>query len=103
MKKSYDVIVVGSGVVGSSIAYHLSEDKSKEILTIDKDFPLSGTSGSTQAWVWVHNKTPAWYGELNMYSAELYPFLERKIGDVEYINGQAALHHFFPKQTGKRR
>ncbi|SFB38622.1 sarcosine oxidase subunit beta [Lentibacillus halodurans] len=84
MKKSYDVIVVGSGVVGSSITYHLSEERNKEILSIDKDFPLSGTSGSTQAWVWVHNKTPAWYGELNMYSAELYSFLERKIGDVEY-------------------
>lgn len=84
MKKSYDVIVVGSGAVGSSIAYHLSEARDKEILTLDKDFPLSGTSGSTQAWVWVHNKTPAWYGELSMYSAELYPVLEKKIGDVEY-------------------
>ena len=84
MAKKYDVVIIGSGVIGSSIAYHLSESKEKEILVIDKDFPLSGTSGSTQAWVWVHNKTPAWYGELSMYSAELYPFLEKKIGDVEY-------------------
>lgn len=84
MQGSYDVVIIGSGVVGSSIAYHLSERKQKEILVIDKGFPLSGTSGSTQAWVWVHNKTPSWYGELSMYSAELYPFLERKIGDVEY-------------------
>lgn len=84
MTKEYDVVIIGSGVVGSSIAYHLSERKEKEILVIDKGFPLSGTSGSTQAWVWVHNKTPSWYGELSMYSAELYPFLEKKIGDVEY-------------------
>ncbi|ASK62420.1 sarcosine oxidase subunit beta [Virgibacillus phasianinus] len=84
MTNQYDVVVIGSGVIGSSIAYHLSESKQKEILVIDKGFPLSGTSGSTQAWVWVHNKTPSWYGELSMYSAELYPFLERKIGDVEY-------------------
>src|SRR5690625_3877675 len=79
-----DVIVVGSGVVGSSIAYHLSESKKHEIYLIDKGFPLSGTSGSTQAWVWVHSKIPSWYGEMSMYSAELYPFLEKKIGDVEY-------------------
>ncbi|WP_099159624.1 NAD(P)/FAD-dependent oxidoreductase [Virgibacillus ndiopensis] len=84
MAKQYDVVVIGSGVVGSSIAFHLSEGGQKEILVIDKDYPLSGTSGSTQAWVWVHNKTPSWYGELSMLSAELYPFLERKIGDVEY-------------------
>ncbi|MTW87916.1 FAD-dependent oxidoreductase [Virgibacillus dakarensis] len=84
MTKRYDVVIIGSGVVGSSIAFHLSESRQKEILVIDKDYPLSGTSGSTQAWVWVHNKMPSWYGELSMLSAELYPFLERKIGDVEY-------------------
>lgn len=84
MDKTYDVIVVGSGVVGSSIAYHLSENKKQEILLMDKGFPLSGTSGSTQAWVWVHSKVPSWYGELSMYSAELFPILEKKIGDVEY-------------------
>ena len=84
MNNVFDVIVVGSGVIGSSIAYHLSESKNHEILLIDKDFPLSGTSGSTQAWVWVHSKVPSWYGELSMFSAELYPFLEKKIGDVEY-------------------
>lgn len=84
MRNSFDIVVIGSGVVGSSIAYHLSERKKKSVLVIDKGFPLSGTSGSTQAWVWVHNKRPASYAELSMYSAELYPFLERKIGDVEY-------------------
>jgi len=84
MQNSCDIAIIGSGVVGSSIAYHLSERKQKDILVIDKGFPLSGTSGATQAWVWVHNKLPSWYGEFNMYSAELYPFLEKKIGDVEY-------------------
>lgn len=84
MTKVFDCIIIGSGVVGSSIAYHLSERKKYEILLIDKSYPLSGTSGSTQAWVWVHSKTPNWYGELSMYSAELYPYLEKKIGDFEY-------------------
>jgi sarcosine oxidase subunit beta len=84
MTKTHDIIIIGCGAVGSSIAYHLSENKQKEILVIDKDFPLSGTSGATSALVWVHTKTPYWYGELNMYSAELYASLKRKIGDIEY-------------------
>ncbi|MFD1929228.1 NAD(P)/FAD-dependent oxidoreductase [Sporosarcina siberiensis] len=84
MKNSFDIVIIGSGVVGSSIAYHLSESQTKNVLVIDKGFPLSGTSGSTQAWVWVHNKRPSSYAELSMFSAELYPFLERKIGDFEY-------------------
>ena len=92
--KKFDVIIIGSGVVGSSIAYHLSEYKEHEILLIDKDFPLSGTSGSTQAWVWVHTKVPSWYGELSLYSAELYPILEKKIGDVEY-NRTGGIAPFF--------
>lgn len=84
METSYETIIIGGGVVGSSIAYHLSERKKEGILVLDQKFPLSGTSGSTQAWVWVHNKTPSWYAEFNMYSAELYPYLSKKIGDVEY-------------------
>lgn len=84
METGFETIIIGGGVVGSSIAYHLSEQNKEGILVLDKKFPLSGTSGSTQAWVWVHNKTPSWYAEFSMYSAELYPYLSRKIGDVEY-------------------
>ncbi|MCM3094188.1 MULTISPECIES: NAD(P)/FAD-dependent oxidoreductase [unclassified Cytobacillus] len=84
METDYETIVIGGGVVGSGIAYHLSERYKEGVLVLDKKYPMSGTSGSTQAWVWVHNKTPSWYAEFNMYSAELYPYLSKKIGDVEY-------------------
>ncbi len=84
MIKDYETLIIGAGVIGNSIAYHLSERSREKILVLDKKFPLSGTSGSTQAWVWVHNKNPSWYAEFSMYSAELYPYLSKKIGDVEY-------------------
>jgi glycine/D-amino acid oxidase-like deaminating enzyme len=84
MLKDYETIIIGAGVVGNSIAYHLSERSPEDILVLDKQYPLTGTSGSTQAWVWVHNKNPSWYAEFSMYSAELYPYLTKKIGDIEY-------------------
>ena len=84
MITKYDTIIIGGGVIGNSIAFHLSERKQEDILLIDKAFPLSGTSGSTQAWIWVHDKSPSSYAEFSMYSAELYTFLSRKIGDFEY-------------------
>lgn len=84
MNTNYETIIIGGGVIGQSIAYHLSERYQQGVLVIDKKFPMTGTSGSTQAWVWVHNKTPSWYAEFSMYSAELYPYLAKKIGDVEY-------------------
>jgi glycine/D-amino acid oxidase-like deaminating enzyme len=84
METSYETIIIGGGVIGNSIAYHLSERYKEGVLVLDKKFPMTGTSGSTQAWVWVHNKTPSSYAEFSMYSAELYPYLSRKIGDIEY-------------------
>ncbi|MCF8567962.1 FAD-binding oxidoreductase [Alicyclobacillus tolerans] len=79
-----ETAVIGAGVVGNSIAFHLAE-RGQDVLVVDKNYPLSGTSGSTQAWVWVHTKTPASYSELSMLSAMLYPGLKRRIGDVEYL------------------
>ena len=84
MPSEFDTIIIVCGIVGSSIAYHLSEVQPNGILVIDKDFPLSGTSGATQAWVWIQSKSPAWYAEFSMFSAELYGYLQRKIGDIEF-------------------
>lgn len=84
MCKEYETMIVGGGVIGSSIAYHLSEVKRSGIAVIDGGFPACGASGANQGWVWVHKKRPAWYGELSFFSAELYKNLHHKIGDVEY-------------------
>jgi sarcosine oxidase subunit beta len=84
VRKEYDTIIIGGGAVGSSIAFHLSEAGADGIAVIDGSFPMCGASGATQAWVWVHTKTPAWYGELSFYSAELYKDLDRKLGNIEY-------------------
>lgn len=84
MSRDYDTIVIGGGIIGNSIAYYLSEAKSDGILVLDQKFPLCGTSGSTQAWIWIHSKSPSWYAEISLYSAELYGYLQRKIGDFEF-------------------
>lgn len=97
MSREYETIIIGGGAIGSSIAYHLSEVRSGGILVLEKDFPLAGTSGSTQAWVWVHPKTPSWYGEFSMYSAQLYGYLPRKIGDIEF-NRTGGICPFFTEQ-----
>lgn len=84
MSREYDTIIIGGGIIGNGIAYHLSEVQSDGILVLDKNYPLSGTSGSTQAWIWIHSKSPSWYAEFSLYSAELYGYLQRKIGDIEF-------------------
>ncbi|WLR51703.1 FAD-binding oxidoreductase [Bacillus tianshenii] len=78
MKKVYKTIILGSGIIGSTIAYHLSKQEDG-ILIIDKHAPASGTSSATQAWVWVHTKKPDFYAELSMYSSELYLNLKKEL------------------------
>lgn len=104
MIKDYETLIIGAGVIGNSIAYHLSERSNESIMVLDKNFPLSGTSGSTQAWVWVHNKNPSWYAEFSMYSAELYPYLSKKFGDVEYkrTGGLSPFFHESDREKAKR-
>lgn len=84
MRTEYETIIIGGGVIGSSVAYHLSQSQAGGIAVIEDGFPMCGTSGATQAWVWVHTKTPAWYCELSFYSAQLYRDLHHKIGNIEY-------------------
>jgi glycine/D-amino acid oxidase-like deaminating enzyme len=84
MYKVYDTIIIGGGVLGSSIAYYLSESQKEDIAVIEKEYPLAGASGANQGLIWVQTKSPAWYCEVSYYSAELYKYLNRKIGDIEY-------------------
>lgn len=96
--KTYNTVIIGGGVIGNSIAYHLSKKGEKEIAVMEKDFPLSGTSGATQAWIWVHSKKPASYALFNKQSSDLYPNLQKEIGDFEYMQ-QGGIVPIFEKDA----
>ncbi|MFI6106466.1 NAD(P)/FAD-dependent oxidoreductase [Streptomyces sp. NPDC051310] len=40
-----DVVVVGGGVIGASIAFHLAEARAGRVLLVERDTPASGSSG----------------------------------------------------------
>ncbi|MCK4444418.1 MAG: FAD-binding oxidoreductase [Thermoplasmata archaeon] len=56
MKEKYSFAIIGGGVIGCSIAYHLSEELGEEVILFEKDFIASGSSGlsagilSQQLW-----------------------------------------------------
>ncbi|MUK87508.1 FAD-dependent oxidoreductase [Ornithinibacillus sp. L9] len=95
--ETYDAIVIGAGVVGLGITYELSKQQGLKTLTIDQGYPMSGTSGATQAWIWVHSKTPYKYGQLSLASANRYQELQEEIGDIEYIRS-GGIAPIFSKQ-----
>ncbi|MCA3777395.1 MAG: FAD-binding oxidoreductase [Burkholderia sp.] len=78
--KSKDrVIVIGSGVMGASIAYHLAT-RGAEVTLIEKDAPASGTTRNSFAWINANNKTPYSYYALNYEGILGWRRLQLEIG-----------------------
>lgn len=56
MKEKYSYAIIGGGVIGCSIAYHLSEELGEDVVLFERDFIASGSSGlaagilSQQLW-----------------------------------------------------
>lgn len=78
-----DVVVIGAGAVGSSVAFQMAEAGLKVTL-VERSFPGGGTSRTTQAGIGVYPKKPEANLLINMKGAELYPELVARLGeDVE--------------------
>jgi glycine/D-amino acid oxidase-like deaminating enzyme len=73
------VAVVGAGIVGSSVAFWLSEGGA-EVVLIDGAEPGSGTTSASFAWVNANNKLPREYFELNLAGMREHARLHDEIG-----------------------
>ncbi len=84
---SADVVVIGAGVRGTSIAYHLAK-AGVDTIVVDRGFICSNTSGATFALINVSSKTPAAYTELSLASSKLYDGLAEELDcDIEFHSG----------------
>ena len=58
LPKTADFVVLGAGVMGASIAFHLAQRKTGKIVVIDKDHVGRGGSGRSSALVRMHYSFP---------------------------------------------
>ena len=56
--RTADIIIVGAGVMGASLAFHLATRKAGRILVIDKDHVGRGSSGRSSALIRMHYTFP---------------------------------------------
>lgn len=79
------VVVVGAGVVGSSIAYRLAE-AGATVQLVDRNQPGSGTTAASFAWVNANQKTPRDYFELNLAGVREHYRLRDELGDAPWLH-----------------
>ena len=78
--KKLRVIVVGAGIVGASIAYHLSRRKDLAVTVLERDEPCAGASGHSFAWLNSFGKDPVSYHHFNRRSMDIWDRFARRLG-----------------------
>lgn len=73
-----DVIVVGAGVIGSAIAYHLARHK-LSVTLLERGEIASGSSGACDGLVFLQSKKPGVHLQLAMESRRRFDLLSRQL------------------------
>ena len=77
----YDVIVIGGGAIGLSVAYHLGHRRAGKILVLERHQLTSGTSWHAAGIVGPLRATPG-MTRLATYATELFPTIEDETGQA---------------------
>ncbi len=81
-RSGLSVVVVGGGIIGASIAYHLSR-RGSSVTVIEEHSPGSGASSRSFAWINATAKSPLDYHDLSRRSLEMWDrFASQLGGDV---------------------
>ena len=78
MDRTADVVVIGGGAVGTSIAYSLAKNN-MDVLLIEKGGIAAGTSGRCDGNVMLNDTMPGYDCRLKKLSLDLFPVLAREL------------------------
>lgn len=79
--KNADVIIIGGGMIGLSIAYWLTK-KNKTVLILEKSSTLAaGSSGAGDGHIYHNTKMPGYHTNLGYTGGEMYPEILEDLGD----------------------
>ena len=87
MGQSAEVVIIGGGVTGTSIAFHLARRGLRDVVVVDKSFVASGATGRSSACVRQHYST-AETCRMILYSLEMFRHFGEHTG-----GGSCGFHH----------
>ena len=84
--KTADAVIIGAGVIGSSIAYHLTRHGIRP-LVLEKSDPAAGSSGACDGLVFMQSKKPGLHLKLALESRKRFDGLVDQLGSgIEFRN-----------------
>jgi glycine/D-amino acid oxidase-like deaminating enzyme len=79
------VVVIGAGVVGSSLAFRLAQ-AGADVTVVDRSGPAHGTTSSTFSWINASSKTPEDYFRLNHAGMHAHWELRDELGAAPWLH-----------------
>ena len=79
MESNMKAIVIGAGIVGSSVTYRLSE-AGVDVTVLEAGRIAGGTSGTSFAWINSNNKPPRAYHDLNVAGMSAHRRIKEEFG-----------------------
>jgi heterotetrameric sarcosine oxidase gamma subunit len=76
------VVVIGGGIIGCSVAYHLAHMGCKDVLVLERDRLTSGTTWHAAGLMVCFGSTSQTSTEMRIYTRELYARLEAETGQA---------------------
>ena len=102
--KKLKIVVVGAGIVGASIAYHLSRRKDVAVTVLEREEPCAGASGHSFAWLNSFGKDPVSYHHFNRRSMDIWDRFARRLGmDLDLHWGGELRWESTPERAGALR
>jgi glycine cleavage system aminomethyltransferase T/glycine/D-amino acid oxidase-like deaminating enzyme len=82
MPKDARVVIVGGGIIGCSVAYHLAHAGWKDVVLLERDRLTSGTTWHAAGLMVTFGSTSETSTEMRKYSRDLYERLEKETGQA---------------------
>ncbi len=74
------IVVIGGGVIGCSVAYHLAAAGATDVVLLERDRLTSGTTWHAAGLIVTYGSTSATSTEMRVYTRDLYARLEAETG-----------------------